>query len=105
MQRLLQFSITNPFVQCSSNNFDWVQKIGSGSRSEEGDLIFNRDIWGVFVFKWRDNVIHHLLMNIMLSCPASDIFVDLVDTSENKKIKEYIAGELKRYIKKSNLCK
>ena len=39
-----------------------------------------------------DNVVHCLLMNIMLSCPAGDIFLGSVDTSGNKKTKEYIAG-------------
>ena len=45
-----------------------------------------------------DNVVHHLLMNVMLCCLARNIFVDLVDISGNKKTKEYIVGELKRYI-------
>ena len=45
-----------------------------------------------------DNVVHHPLMNIMLSCPAGDIFLGLVGTSGNKKTKEYIAGELKKFI-------
>ena len=45
-----------------------------------------------------DNVVHRPLMNIMLSCPAGDIFLGSVDTSGNKKTKEYIAGELKRFI-------
>ena len=43
--------------------------------------------------------VHRPLMNIMLSCPVGDIFLGLVDTSRNKKTKEYIAGELKKYIK------
>ena len=38
-------------------------------------------------------------MNIMLSCPASDIFLGSVDTSGNKKTKEYIVEELKKFIK------
>ena len=46
-----------------------------------------------------DNVVHRPLMNVMLCCPADDIFVGLVNTSGNMKTKEYIAGELKRYIK------
>ena len=37
-------------------------------------------------------------MKIMLSCPAGDIFLGSVDTSENKKTKEYIVGELKKFI-------
>ena len=37
-------------------------------------------------------------MNIMLSCPAGDIFLGSVDILGNKKTKEYIAGELKRFI-------
>ena len=37
-------------------------------------------------------------MNILLSCLAGDIFLGSVDTSGNKKTKEYIAGELKRFI-------
>ena len=45
-----------------------------------------------------DNVVHRPLMNIMLSCPAGDIFLGSVDTSGNKKTKEYIAGELKKFI-------
>ena len=45
-----------------------------------------------------DNVIYRLLMNIMLSCPAGDIFLGSVDTSGNKKTKEYIARELKKFI-------
>ena len=45
-----------------------------------------------------DNVVHLPLMNIMLSCPAGDIFLGSVDTSGNKKTKEYIAGELKKFI-------
>ena len=38
-------------------------------------------------------------MNIMLSCPTGDIFLGSVDTSGNKKTKEYIARELKKFIK------
>ena len=45
-----------------------------------------------------DNVVHRSLMNIMLSCPAGDIFLGSVDTSGNKKTKEYIAGELKKFM-------
>ena len=45
-----------------------------------------------------DNVVHRLLMNIMLSCPAGDIFLGSVDTSGNKKTNEYIVGELKKFI-------
>ena len=45
-----------------------------------------------------DNFIHCPLMNIMLSCLAGDIFLGSVDTSGNKKTKEYIAGELKKFI-------
>ena len=37
-------------------------------------------------------------MNIMLSCPTGDIFLGSVDTSGNKKTKEYIAGELKELL-------
>ena len=49
-------------------------------------------------------------MNIMLSCPAGDIFLGSVDTSGNKKTKEYIARELKKFIeqigpmKVSHIC-
>ena len=58
-----------------------------------------------------DNVVHRPLMNIMLSSPASDIFLGLVDTSGNKETKEYIAEELKKFIKQigpmkvSQICK
>ena len=45
-----------------------------------------------------DNVVHRPLMNIMLSCPASDIFQGPVDISGNKKTKKYFAGELKKFI-------
>jgi hypothetical protein len=45
-----------------------------------------------------DNVVHRPLMNIMLSCPAGDVFLGSIDTTGNSKTKEYIAGELKRYI-------
>ena len=45
-----------------------------------------------------DNVVHHPLMNIMLSCPTGDIFLGSVDISGNKKTKEYIAGKLKKVI-------
>ena len=45
-----------------------------------------------------DNVVHRPLMNIMLSCSLGDIFLGLVDTSGNKKTKEYIVGELKKFI-------
>lgn len=45
-----------------------------------------------------DNVVHRPLMNIMLTCPAGDIFLGSVDTTGNKKTKEYIARELKNFI-------
>jgi hypothetical protein len=45
-----------------------------------------------------NNVIHRLLMNVMLVCPAGDIFIGSVDTTGHKKTKEYIAKELKMYI-------
>ena len=57
-----------------------------------------------------DNVVHRPLMNIMLSCLADDIFLSSVDTSRNKKTKEYIAEELKKFIeqigpmKMSQIC-
>jgi hypothetical protein len=38
-------------------------------------------------------------MNVMLICPTGDIFISLVDTTGHKKTKEYIAGELRAYIK------
>ena len=46
-----------------------------------------------------DNVVHHPLMNVMLYCLVDDIFVGSMDTSVNKRTKEYIVGKLKRYIK------
>jgi hypothetical protein len=45
-----------------------------------------------------DNVTHRPLINIMLSCPAGDIFLGSIDTIGNKKIKAYIATELKKFI-------
>ena len=45
-----------------------------------------------------DNVVRRPLMNVMLCCPAGDIFLGSVDTTGNKKCRAYIAGELKRYI-------
>lgn len=45
-----------------------------------------------------DNVVHRPLMNVMLCCPAGDIFLGSVDTTGNKKTREYISGELRRYI-------
>ncbi len=45
-----------------------------------------------------DNVVRRPLMNVMLCCPAGDIFLGSVDTSGNKKTRQYIAGELKKYI-------
>jgi hypothetical protein len=45
-----------------------------------------------------DNIIHWPLMNIMLVCPAGDIFIGSVDTTSHKKTKEYIARELRTYI-------
>jgi hypothetical protein len=45
-----------------------------------------------------DNVTHRPLMNVMLSCPAGDIFLGSIDTTGNKKTKAYIATELKKFI-------
>ena len=39
-----------------------------------------------------DNVVHHPLMNIMLSCLAGDIFLGSVDTSGNKNKGIYHGG-------------
>ena len=52
-----------------------------------------------------DNVVHRPLMNIMLSCPVDNIFLGLEDTSGNKETKEYIAGELKKFIKEIRFMK
>ena len=52
-----------------------------------------------------DNVVHRPLMNIMLSCPTGDIFLGSIDTSGNKKTKEYIARELKKFIEQIGLMK
>jgi hypothetical protein len=49
-------------------------------------------------FNGWDNVIHWPLMNVTLVCPAGDIFINLVDTTNHKKTKEYIAEELNSYI-------
>jgi hypothetical protein len=45
-----------------------------------------------------NNVIHRPLMNVMLVCPAGDVFIGSVDTTGHMKTKEYIAGELRTYI-------
>jgi hypothetical protein len=45
-----------------------------------------------------DNVIHWPLMNVMLVCPTGNVFIGSVDTTNHKKTKEYIAGELRTYI-------
>jgi hypothetical protein len=45
-----------------------------------------------------DNVTRQPLMNVMLSCPAGDIFLGSIDTTGNKKTKAYIATELKKFI-------
>ena len=45
-----------------------------------------------------DNVTHRPLMNVMLVCPAGDVFLGSVDTTGNKKTKDYIANRLKEYI-------
>jgi hypothetical protein len=45
-----------------------------------------------------DNVTRRPLMNVMLSCPACDIFLGSIDTTGNKKTKAYIATELKKFI-------
>jgi hypothetical protein len=37
-------------------------------------------------------------MNVMLVCPAGDVFIGSVDMTGHKKTKEYIAGELRTYI-------
>jgi hypothetical protein len=37
-------------------------------------------------------------MNVMLVCPAGDVFIGSVDTTGHKRTKEYIAGELRTYI-------
>jgi hypothetical protein len=42
-----------------------------------------------------DNVTRRPLMNVMLSCPAGDIFLGSIDMTGNKKTKAYIATELK----------
>ena len=67
-----------------------VKKATSFSIETYGVSLYNLDGW--------DNVVHRPLMNIMLSCPVGDIFLGLVDTSGNKKTKEYIVGELKKFI-------
>jgi hypothetical protein len=45
-----------------------------------------------------DNITRRPLMNVMLSCPAGDIFLGSTDTTGNKKTKAYIATELKKFI-------
>jgi hypothetical protein len=45
-----------------------------------------------------DNVTCRPLMNVMLSCPAGDIFLGSTDTTRNKKTKAYIATKLKKFI-------
>jgi hypothetical protein len=37
-------------------------------------------------------------MNVMLSCPTGDIFLGSIDMTGNKKMKAYIATELKKFI-------
>jgi hypothetical protein len=51
----------------------------------------------IYLDGWN-NVICQPLMNVMLVCPARDIFIDSVDMIGYKKTKEYIAGELRTYI-------
>jgi hypothetical protein len=45
-----------------------------------------------------DNVTLRPLMNVMLSCPAGDIFLGSIDTTGNKKTKAFVATELKKFI-------
>jgi hypothetical protein len=57
------------------------------------------EIYGATICTDRwDNVIHRLLMNVMLSCLAVEIFLDTTDLTRNKKTKAYIATELKKFI-------
>jgi hypothetical protein len=37
-------------------------------------------------------------MNVMLLCPAGDVFLGSIDTTGNKKTKAYIATKLKKFI-------
>ena len=46
-----------------------------------------------------DNVNRRPLMNVMLVCPAGDVFLGSVDTTGEKKSMGYIAGEMKKYIR------
>jgi hypothetical protein len=50
-------------------------------------------------FDGWDNVIHCSLMNVILVCPARDIFIGSIDKIGCKKAKGYIAKELKSYLK------
>ena len=38
-------------------------------------------------------------MNVILICPIGNVFIGIVDTTGHKKTKEYIARELRAYIK------
>ena len=60
---------------------------------------FSIETYGISLYSdgW-DNVVHRPLMIIMLFYPAGDIFLGSIDTSGNKIRKEYIAGELKKFI-------
>jgi 5-methylthioribose kinase len=53
----------------------------------------------IICFDGWNNAIHWLLMNVMLVCLVGDKFINLVDTIDHKKTKEYIVEQLKPYIK------
>ena len=47
-----------------------------------------------------DDVNRRPLMNVMMSCPAGDVFLGSIDTSGEKKSMRYIADQLKVFIDK-----
>ena len=47
-----------------------------------------------------DDVNHRPLMNVMMSCPASNVFLDSIDTSRERKTMVYIVDQLKAFIQK-----
>jgi hypothetical protein len=47
-----------------------------------------------------DDVNRRPLMNVMMSCPAGDVFLGSIDTTSQKKTMHYIADQMKVYIEK-----
>jgi hypothetical protein len=92
------YFITTSLLRKCKANLAYKGLLGQVLLPKMNHLTMHLPVRSHHMFRWLGQCHSSTLMNVMLVCPATDVFIGSVDTTSHKKTKEYIAEELKTYI-------